>query len=225
MSSHNTVAGLAITRIASQRRSTDRVNVFVEGEFCCGAAYEVLVAEKLRVGSVLREDQLERLIAADAKWKAKQAALSLLGVRARARGELAERLRRKGHQGPATEYALAEAERLGLLDDCAFAESWVRDRIRLKPRGSAGLVAELTSKRVATDVAREAVDRVMRGEDVDEGSLCMAAAAKWARARSATPINADDANALKRRLTAFLARRGYAPGHIQTAVRSVLSTV
>jgi regulatory protein len=212
-----------ITALKAQRRTADRVNLFIDGEFFCGVPYEVVVSEKLRVGIVLQEDALARIREADEKWLAKQAALSLLTTRARATGELADRLRRKGSSDHAVEWAIAEVQRLGLLDDRAFAESWVRDRIKLKPRGARALVNELRRKRVSADIAQAAVSRVMSKENAHEDEMCRAAAEKWMQQRG-QQIECDGDSAVKarRRLTAFLSRRGYSAQTIGAALDAVL---
>ena len=208
-----------ITALRAQRRTTDRVNLYIDGEFCCGVAYEVVVAEGLRTGDAITPEVVQRLAQADGRWKAKQAALSLLGTRARATGELSDRLRRKGFDEDATAYAIAEVRRMGLLDDRAFAESWVRDRLLLRPRGARALVGELSRKRVAPDVARDAVACVMHAADVCDADLCAHAASKWLRTHP-TPDAADREAREKqrRRLAGYLGRRGFS-GH---AVRSAL---
>ncbi len=106
---------LKVTALKAQRRTTERVNLFVNGEFRCGVAYEIVVRETLSVGRVIDAVTLERIVLADAKWQAKQSALSLLATRARATGELADRLRRKGYADEAVRHALTEVAHMGLL--------------------------------------------------------------------------------------------------------------
>jgi regulatory protein len=211
---------MTITKLVPQRKNPDLVNVHIDGEFRTAVAYAALNAERLRTGDAVTGEQLERLLAADEKWKAKDAALVLLGVRARARGELAERLRRKGYSDAATAHALQEVDRLGFIDDAAFAESWVRDRLKLRPRGSQALVYELVRKRVAADVARAAVARVMTAAHVNDDELCLAAAAHWAHTHTRKP--GEDDVRRERRLGGYLARRGYRPGAIRTAIAAAL---
>lgn len=210
-----------ITDLVPQRRNPDVVNVHVDGEFRSAIAYAVLTEERVRTGDVISAEHLDRLTAADERWRVKQAALSLLSVRARARGELGERLRSKGFSDAAIEHGLREVERLGFLDDAAFAEMWVRDRLKLRPRGAQALVYELGRKRVAVDVARAAVARVMAAENLTEEELCVAAAERWAKTHARR--SGDDDLRLRRRLTAFLARRGYRQGVIRSAVDATLS--
>jgi hypothetical protein len=113
-----------ITALKQQARDPQRVAVHVDGEFACGAALAVVLAAGLRTGEPVTPETLERLRDADERWRAKQAALALLAVRPRARRELADRLRTRQFPADVVDWALAEADRLGLLDDTAFAESW-----------------------------------------------------------------------------------------------------
>lgn len=212
--------GMTITKLVPQRRNPDMVNLHIDGEFRTAVSYAALTAEQLRTGDVITDQQLERLLAADEHWKAKDAALVLLGVRARARGELADRLRRKGFSDPAIAHALGEVDRLGFIDDAAFAESWVRDRLKLRPRGSHALVYELVRKRVPADVARAAVARVMSAEHVSDEELCLAAAERWVKSH-VRKAEEDDVRR-ERRLVAYLGRRGYRTGAIRAALEETL---
>lgn len=250
-----------ITKLEPHRRNPDLVNLHVNGEFHSAVAFAALNELQLGTGDELTGDQLAGLLAADARWKAKQAALSLLSVRSRARGELVDRLRRKGFSDEAAEYAVGEMDRLGFVDDAAFAESWVRDRLRLRPRGTQALVYELGRKHVPPDVARPAVGRVMDAAQVTDDALCMEAAERWVRTRAPGAVEgqaggadeagrageargaghetrasqegrasregrvhdaAEDARRRERRLTSFLARRGYSHASIRAAVSAVL---
>lgn len=211
-----------ITALRQQARDPQRVAVHVDGEFACGAALEVVLAEGLRTGDAIAPDTLARIRAADERWRARHAALSLLAVRPRARRELADRLRTRNFAGEAVDWALAEADRLGLLDDTAFAEAWVRDRLRLRPRGSRALIAELTRKGVDRQVADDAVARVMGREDATDEELCRSAARKWldTRARDADLDDDDERLRIRRRLAGFLQRRGYPPDAVRSALES-----
>jgi regulatory protein len=216
--------GGVITALHGQRRNPERANLHVDGTFCCGIAWELALMERLRVGDSLDGETLERLKGEDERWRARDAALSLLGTRPRTRRELSDRLRRKGFGGGAVLYALAEAERLKLMDDVAFAEMWVRDRLRLRPRGSRALTAELIRKGVPAADAAAAVRRVMHDESARDSELCRAAAQKWARTsgRRTAGAAADARRAAERRLSAFLARRGFGSDDIRAAVRATL---
>ncbi|MGH7445454.1 MAG: hypothetical protein ACREKM_11275, partial [Longimicrobiales bacterium] len=78
--------------------------------------------------------------------------------------------------------------------------------------------AELQRKGVAADVARTAVARTMAEAHIADDDLCLAAAARWARTRAVVPVDRDGHRKLERRLSAFLARRGYDMSAIRAAI-------
>ena len=211
---------MKITKLEPVRRNAELVTLHIDGAPAHTVAMMAVEAERLRTGDEITDVQLASLLAADERWRARDAALSLLSARARARGELADRLRRKGFTDAAVDYALAEMDRLGFIDDRAFAESWVRDRLKLRPRGTQALVHELGRKRVSADVARGAIARVMAASNVDDDALCLDAAKKWAE--SHPPRAGEDDVRRGRRLAAFLARRGYYASAIRSAVAAAL---
>jgi regulatory protein len=217
--------GGVITGLHGQRRQPERANLHVDGEFLCGVAWEVVLREGLRAGDAVTGELLERIRQEDEAWRARESMLSLLAVRPRTRRELRDRLRRKGLGGAAVEHAMSEADRLGLLDDGAFAEMWVRDRLRLRPRGARVLEAELRQRGVAADQAAAAVARVMSREGVADEDTCNAIAARWARGPGRRLVEATDPEERRRgerRLASLLQRRGFPSASVRATVRSVM---
>jgi regulatory protein len=91
-------------------------------------------------------------------------AIRLLAQRAHGERELATKLARRGCPPEAIEDALARARQLGYLDDTAFAQALVRRRAR--SRGPHLIAAELASRGVDRDLAREAVSALSREDQV-----------------------------------------------------------
>jgi regulatory protein len=203
---------MKITAIQPQRLHPERVNVHVDGAFRLGLSAELVLAEALRVGDEVDEARLAELEAKDQTWKARDAALSLLSYRARTSVELKRRLKRKGFDDEVAAATVERLDQLGVVDDAAFAESFVRDRVRLKPRGPRRLAGELRAKGVDDDTARAAIAEVMEREEATEMDLARAAAARW------KPRAGEDPARARARLQAFLARRGFSGD----AVRAVL---
>jgi regulatory protein len=207
---------MKITAIEPQKLHPERVNVHVDGAFRLGLAAELVLAEHLRVGDEVDEARLAALEDRDRGWKARDAALSLLSYRSRSADELTRRLKRKGFED---EVAGETVERLGelrMVDDAAFAESFVRDRVRLRPHGRRRIASELRAKGVDADTARDAIAGVMEREGATEVDLARAAAARW------KPRPNEDPAAARRRLAGFLARRGFAGDAVREVVREKL---
>ena len=111
---------------------------------------------------------------------------------------------------------LDDLERLGLLDDSAFARALARNRIRHKPRGRRRIVQELRGKGVSAEKAEAALDEALDEEGTDEEALARRAGARWARTQGVGVLEAltesgfsDSREKARRKLYAYLARRGF----------------
>ena len=171
---------------------------------------EVLELAGLREGDVLDSKARERLDLEKYRRTAHEAALRLLSYRPRSERELGQRLRLRGL--PA-EVVKDEVERLrgaGLLDDEAFAHSWVEGRQASAPRGQRLLRYELLGRGVRGELADEAISAV------DDRTAALALA------RGRAPRLADlNFEQFSRRLAGFLQRRGFAYNDVAEAVRTV----
>jgi len=163
--------------------------------------------------------QLEsRLIDADLRFRAKDTALGLLARRAHARRELRDKLYRKEFPGRVIQSVLDHLEEIGLVDDRAFAEAYVRDRVRLKPRGRRALRSELAKKGVRDD-ADAAIEAVFDDEEVDDRTLAREAAEGWVSRQRASVLDAldegyrsDAGRKALRRYLGWMGRRGFGGG-------------
>ena len=207
---------MRITAIAPQKHDADRVSVFVDGAFRMGLAAEVAQAANLRAGDGVTEERLAELERRDRAWQAREAALRLLAVRPRSAAELARRLRMKAYGPDVAEEVIARLAELGMIDDAAFAQTLVRDRVRLRPQGARRLASELRARGVDEETARAAIRETMAGEETDEGALAARAAARWHVRPGEEPARA------RRRLHGFLARRGFDPDVIRAVVAATL---
>ena len=214
---------MKITRLKRHPR-LDRVRVYVDDERKpeCELALDLVLRHGLAVGDRVSAELLSDLEQEDQGFRARDAALSLLSHRPRSREELRRRLRRKEFDGAIIEETVAWLEERGYVDDYAFAEAYVRDRLRLRPRGRFGLLRELRKKGVAQDVAGRAIDGVMGDEEVDETSLARETAEAWRRKNRRALDRArgdrDQQRKVRNRLYGHLARRGFAPDAVRVAM-------
>lgn len=145
-------------------------------------------------------------------------ALELLSFRPRSESELETRLRREGHASEVIAAAIERCRELGYLDDRAFALSHVRDRLRLNPRGRRALRSELYRKGVDRGVAEEAIEEAFRESGIEERELARELAAKRAGA-----LDRLERSAARRRLSSYLARRGFPGAIVRDVVRETLA--
>lgn len=221
---------IRITALTPQPGRAGRVAVQVDGVDRLTAAIEVVSAAGLHVGDEVEESALAALERSDLAWRTRQAALDLLAYRPRSVAELRRRLLRKDFPADAVDACLADLQERGWLDDDAFAATFVRERIRRKPRGRRGLVSELRSRGVGTDRAVRVVEETFEAEDVSELDLARSAARAWSRraggagrAAGEAPASERDAQRLRqrRRLYAYLTRRGFSADVVGAVVAEV----
>jgi regulatory protein len=152
----------------------------------------------------------------DPAQRAKDICLRLLQFRPRTRVELRQALARKGIDAETAEQVLGRLGEVGLIDDKAFAEVWVRSRHTYEGLGRQAIAAELRRKGVDSAVTAEAIDAV--DYDAEEER-----ARQLVRKKLGTMSTADDTTKI-RRLVGMLARKGYTQGMAYRVVREELKT-
>lgn len=170
----------------------------------------------LHIGDRLSTAELESLVQEAGDAEAMERAVHYLSYRPRTCREVRRYLGKHGLSGHA-DPAIDRCIELGYLNDEAYARAFVRERIRLKPRGRPRLVSELLGRGVDRDTAERAVERTLAEEGVTEAALLREVAQR--RARSLRNL---DPPAARRRLSAFLGRRGFRTGAIREVVLELL---
>ena len=204
-----------LTALAPDPRQPDYVLVEVDrGRFASLPAV-MLEPLPLRVGGELSPAVLARLRDLADIEAAHRAALRALARRAHARLDLRRRLVKKQHPPDAVEAALDRLAARGLLDDRHFAEQYAAFRAA-RGKGPARLVTDLLAHGVDRRVAEEAVGRALADEGIDPAIEARAVAAKRARQLADLP-----GPVRKRRLLAFLVRRGYGGAEVRELVEEL----
>jgi len=169
----------------------------------------------LQLGAALAPAVLDRLRDLADVEAAERAALRALARRAHARGDLRRRLVRKQHPPAAVDAALERLTARGLLDDGRFAEQYAALRAT-RGKGPARLLRDLVAQGVERRTAEDAVGRALEDEGIDPQLEARAVAAKRARQLDGLPIPVR-----KRRLLAFLLRRGYGGPQLKALVEEL----
>ena len=157
----------------------------------------------LTVGAEISADMLRRLHEVADLEAARRGALRLLALRAHGAAEVRRRLIKRQHPPGAVDAVLRELADRGLLDDSAFAQAYAASRAR-RGRGPARIQAELTGRGVERSVAERAVAAAFTAEQIDP-----LAEARRVALRQAAKFGGLPPGERRRRVAAFLLRRGY----------------
>ena len=151
---------------------------------------------------------------ADAESVARRILLDALTGQARSRRELRDKLAKKDVPVELAERLLDRFTEVGLIDDEAFARSWVESRQRSRGLARRALAQELRRKGVDDDTARAALDDLAPEQEEQ-------AARTLVRKKLRSLRGVDHATAT-RRLAGLLARKGYPAGMAFSIVRDEL---
>ena len=201
-----------ITAIQAQKNRPDRVNIHLDGEFAFGLAR--IAAAWLAVGQELNEEKIERLLLEDAHERAFQQAMLFLSYRVRSESEIRQNLRKHEIPEPVVEHTLERLRQNGLANDNQFARAWVENRITFRPRSRRLMTMELRQKGLDDEVVRSAT------ESVDDDALAYEAAQK-----RATRFKGLEWNEFRKKLSDFLARRGFSYSVIAPVVTRIWKEV
>lgn len=152
---------------------------------------------------------------ADPTSVARTILLAKLTGQSRSRDELARALEAKNVPIDAANTVLDRFTEVGLIDDRAFAQSWVESRQSTRGLSRRALAVELRRKGIAEELIQESVSAI-------DGDRERASARELVDRKLASTRRLDQATRF-RRLAAMLGRKGYAPGLCVAVVREALS--
>jgi regulatory protein len=140
-------------------------------------------------------------------------ALGLLAVRPRSRRELERRLLAAGFDRDEVDDVLVRLERVGLIDDRAFARQMAEYQFGSRKAGVRAVSAALRERGVSAELVDEVLSQASEGEE--QRALALA------RSRATRMGGIDHVKAFDR-LVGLLARRGYGHEVARWAARTAL---
>lgn len=201
-----------VTAVEVQKRSKERVNIYLDGAYAF--SLNIVDAASLRTGQTLSDSDIAALRGEDAVVLAVDSAARFLGYRPRSVSEVRRNLKDKEFDAGIIDAAIERLERMGYLDDTAFARYWVENRTQFKPLGSSALRFELRQKGVSDAVIQHALADLN-----DQHGARQAAEPLLRRMRS------TDRRAARQKLSTTLARRGFAFEDVRAALDELFQDV
>jgi regulatory protein len=147
------------------------------------------------------------------EW-AYQQALLYLSYRARSEKEIQQNLRKHEVPEEAIEETLERLRKAGLANDNEFAQAWVENRSTFRPRSKRALTVELRQKGLDNETIQASLS------DVDEEALAYEAGLK-----RATRFKGQEWSEFRKKLSEFLARRGFSYSVIAPIVSRIWSEI
>lgn len=206
-----------VTAMHERRAGSARYVVEIGERAVATISVEAIADLGLRVGGEVDALIAERLRESASLLEVFDKAVALLAVRPRSSRDLQLRLRRAGASAPTIARAIERLERLGYVDDQAYARAVARSRAVSGGRSRRHIAQELQRQGVARETVDEAVAQTIADVGLDESDAALGLARRRVRA-----MRGLDPRKQRQRLYAFLARRGYELDIVARVVSRVL---
>lgn len=193
---------MKITDIKPQKRKKNRFNLYLDDNFFCSLSEDIIIGSKIEIGQQITKKELEKLIQKDQLDKALNKAIRLLSYRSRTENEIRKKLLEKKFDNKIIAKVIKKLQKMGYLSDQFFIESWIRDRINIKPSGKKLLKIELIKKGIPETKAQKFLEKLVNPKI----ELQMAEKAFRKAQKNYRHLTGYEK---KQKITAYLARRGF----------------
>ncbi len=145
-----------VTEITPQKKQK-RFNVFVDGKFAFGIGEYGLLANRIKVGQTLTEEQIKKIVSQDKFLKLFDLVSKFLAVRPRTEKEIRDYLSKKiaqkeainfsqASQSPALESIILKLKKYNYINDVEFAKWFISSRLKTRPKSISFIKMELSKK-------------------------------------------------------------------------------
>ncbi len=149
---------MKVTAIVQQQKRANRYSIFIDGKYRVSLSDIGLLDSKLSTNQELSEEEFRELLKKVEQDNFYGKVLNYISIRPRSKWEVQTYLKLKKCPSPLLTELLNKLSNNHLIDDQAFAKSWVENRRLLKPISRRRLIYELRAKRVSPEDMAGALD-------------------------------------------------------------------
>ena len=200
---------MIVTQIKEQKKDPAMRNIYVDHRYVFSLPLQDIRYFKLEEGKEIPQETFAFIQENLIYIKAQDMALRYLGYKMRTRAEVRRKLEEGAFAPETVERVMDFLERYGYCDDLAYAKAYIKEGLRLRPKGAYALKMELSQRGVAEEQIEEALGQTPMDETKD--------ALYWLEKKTKGRLPADEKE--RRRLCGFLQRKGYGWDVIREAFR------
>ncbi|WP_438448296.1 regulatory protein RecX [Gorillibacterium sp. sgz5001074] len=214
MEQENMASG-SITMVERQKGNKRRYNIFIEGSYAFSVHEDIMIKHRLIKGEQVEREELEEILRDDERHQAYMEAIRYVGRRPRSKKEVELHLKEKGYEGEWIGETVKRLQEERVLDDGAFAKLWTEHRIMSQKKGRRWVEMELSQKGVDDTVISQAFGDIDPEEEYS--AALEIGRKKW-------NITGGEGLEKKRKVMAFLLRRGYSSELVNRVLKEVAQT-
>ena len=152
-----------ITKIEAQKRTKDRVNIYIDEAYAFSVSAELVYREGLRKDLVINEEKLKEVVKEDNIIKCKNTALRIVERSYKTEKEIKEKLFEKGYEKDEIDKTLEFLSEYKFINDEAYTKMYVKDRAKTQGRGK--IKYALMKKGVDQEDIESALETIDKDEE------------------------------------------------------------
>ncbi len=199
---------MTVTDIKQQKNDKSRYSVYIDGDYAFSLIMEDILYFRLKAGEEISEDTYRYITDTTLYIKAQNTALKFLGYKMRTEREVLDKLEGEQYSEEITARVMAFLQKYGYIDDREYCVRYIRETMKLRPKGKYLIKMELKAKGIDEDTADEALEEA----DIDE--LKVAEELLERKYEGFSDMDSKELN----RVYGYLQRRGFSFGVIKEAV-------
>lgn len=205
---------MRITSVERNKKRKDMFSVYVDGEYSFSISEEDFITLNLYEKRDITNEEINHIKEEVNFRRAKSEAVKFLALRLRSEMEVAKKLMEKGFDKNVTQKVTDELKSMGYINDRLYAQKYIYDRAKLKPKSKKLIKFELMAK----GISEADIDEVMKDWRPDETVL----AESIVRKKFGKYDTRDQK--IQKRIYSFLQHRGFGYEVIDTVINRINDT-
>lgn len=204
-----------ITKIESQKKNTDRVNIYVNNEFFMAVFTELVYSFNLKKGMEIEEEVLKSLLKDEMYIKAKNKSLNILSKADQSENKIREKLSNEFEEDT-IDRVVVFLKKNNFINDDILAQKIVNTNIKLNRCGRNKIKQNLYNKGIDKQSINEAIN------DIDENAEFENA--MYLAQKRYDRIKNEDKRKIYQKISQHLAYKGFNYDIIKRVLNKLLNT-
>ncbi|WP_304507708.1 RecX family transcriptional regulator [Anaerotignum sp.] len=198
---------MLVTKMIPQKRDPAKYNIYIDGEYLFALPAQDLAYFNIKEGKEIPEKTVSFIQKNLIYMQAQDKALNFIGYKMRTEKEVRQKLLENDFTHEIIEEVMVFLCKYKYINDRDYAQKYIKERLRLSPRGAYALRMELLQRGISDQICQEVLELTEFSETED--------AIKWLERKTKGQWPPDEKK--KKQLYVFLQRKGYSYSVIKEA--------
>ena len=157
---------MKITKIEEQKHNSERVNIYVDGEYKFSLTLDSCVDNYLYEGREITEEDIRKFSDGDSKILALNYLNYQLGFGMKTEKEMRDKLRKKEYREEDIDYAISKGKKYGYIDDDNYVKCYIKQRALQNDWGPTKVMGMLLQKGIDKEIIQDGINKYMTNDDL-----------------------------------------------------------